>query len=539
MIAALPIGIIVSLVIFWTVHEIKMALFWIYLWQMKDYLWGRLRDHFSTHQGRRILLDAPTDIKIAFLLSSMAFGKPLPANATFILFWFIYALQGAKAARDVFSKRLKIPAWTPKTIAIAGISIPLILLLSTIALWRYESLLLLVGVDVATPLIVTGVMFALEPIAIGARKRMVRKAARKRDKFPNLKVVGITGSYGKTSTKEYLWHILSRRFITLKTKEHRNSEVGIARTILEDLNQDHEVFVCEMGAYRRGGVRMLCNMARPHIGILTGINEQHMATFGSKQAIIDTKFELLSALPSDGTAIVNWDNYLVSHTMQNHFMTAVTKWNKKIVRVSIKEKTDVWAEDIRIDQGRLLFVAKTGDGESAEFQVNAAGKHAVQNILLAAAAAKELGMTLQEIARAAETLPQGSMRLKRGMGGATILDSSYSANPDGVASDIEYLSSFEGAKIVVMPCLIELGPASRAVHERIGKLLEKACDLAVITTRERFGDIKRGASEASHIVYANDGESIARLIAPYVNARTTILLEGRSSPAIISRILKQ
>ena len=127
------------------------------------------------------------------------------------------------------------------------------------------------------------------------RKNLINKAKQKRLKFKNLLVIGITGSYGKTSTKEFLATILSEKYKVLKTKEHQNSEVGVSQCILNDLKPEHEIFVCEMAAYNRGGIKLLCDIVKPKIGILTGINEQHMATFGSQENIIKTKYELIES----------------------------------------------------------------------------------------------------------------------------------------------------------------------------------------------------------------------------------------------------
>ncbi|GAI48689.1 unnamed protein product, partial [marine sediment metagenome] len=128
------------------------------------------------------------------------------------------------------------------------------------------------------------------------------------EQFKNLLVVGITGSYGKTSTKEFLATVLSKRFNVLKTKEHQNSEIGISRCILNELKPEHKVFIVEMGAYGKGGIKLLCDIAKPKIGILTGMNEQHLALFGSQENIIKTKYELIENLPSDGMAIFNGNN---------------------------------------------------------------------------------------------------------------------------------------------------------------------------------------------------------------------------------------
>ncbi len=144
-------------------------------------------------------------------------------------------------------------------------------------------------------------------------------------------VIGITGSYGKTSTKEILYTILAEKFgenKVLKTKEHQNSEVGVSQCILNDLKPEHKIFVCEMASYNRGGIKLLCDIAKPKIGILTGINEQHMSTQGSQENIIKTKYELIESLPQDGLSIFNGENFYCLELYQK------TKIKKRICSIN-------------------------------------------------------------------------------------------------------------------------------------------------------------------------------------------------------------
>ncbi len=294
----------------------------------------------------------------------------------------------------------------------------------------------------------------LKPFIDIMRNRIIKRAKIKKDRFSNLLVIGITGSYGKTSTKEFLYTILSSKFSgkVLETKEHQNSEVGIAQCILDDLKQEHEIFIVEMGAYNRGGIKLLCDITKPKIGILTGINEQHMATFGSQENIIKGKYELIESLPADGIA----------------FFNAKSKYY-----LELYQKTKI---------KKFLY------GQEAKFLGE-------ENILGAMAVAKELGMTEEEISKVVAKIENkfGGIQIKKGINGINIIDATYSANPDGVIAHLEYLKTFPGRKIIIMPCLIELGKASKEVHKRIGKKIAEVCDLAIITTEDRFKEIKETA----------------------------------------------
>jgi UDP-N-acetylmuramoyl-tripeptide--D-alanyl-D-alanine ligase len=281
----------------------------------------------------------------------------------------------------------------------------------------------------------------------------------------------------------------------LKTDAHQNSEMGIASCILNELSPKHQIFLVEMGAYNKGGIKMLCDMAKPKIGILTGINEQHMSTFGSQENIIAAKYELMQALPPDGIAFFNARNKYC---------------------VELYEKT----------QGIKKFLY----GQDAKFSGE-------ENILGAIAVAKELGMTDAEIQYAVGKIrnKMPGVQIKEGIGGLKIIDSTYSANPDGVLANLEYLkNNFSGQKIIVMPCLIELGKASGDAHRRIGKKIAQVCDLAIITTQDRFAEIKETAGNKA-LFLANPDEMLDK-IKNFAKEGDVVLLESRV-PQSLAKLL--
>ena len=296
-------------------------------------------------------------------------------------------------------------------------------------------------------------------------------------------MIGVTGSYGKTSTKEYLAAILSVKFNVLKTKEHQNSEVGISQCVLDELSQDHEIFIVEMGAYNRGGIKLLCDIVRPKIGVLTGIDEQHMATFGSQENIIKTKYELIESLPNDGTAFFNGNNQYCRDLFQK------TQIRKKLY----------------------------GENAPSSYEENLAG---------AVAVAEFLGMNPEAIERGVWKIKTfQASRVKKGANGIDIVDSTYSANPSGVIADLDYLKKWSGKKILVMPCLIELGQASQEVHRKIGKKIGEVCDLAIITTKDYFKEIKEGVGEKT--IFIEKPTEISEKIKEFTKEGDVVLIESR------------
>lgn len=535
--------LISAFIFLWTIQELKKILLWLYLWQLKEYHWRRFKAHFSTYKGKCLILNKVFVLKIlllVFIISSSLFSRFellchqkliffLGFIFPFILLTFTYLMEDISFILKLRRKKIAKPVFTLKIKFLFLLSLiivfsPLIFSLSQKNnIFSFVNLIsLLLIIDIFTPLLISFFVFLMEPLAISWRKKLMKKAREKIEKFPNLMVIGITGSYGKTSTKEFLSHILSKKFKVLKTKKHQNSEVGISKCVLNDLKPEHEIFVCEMGAYQRGGIKMLADIVHPKIGILTGINEQHLATFGSQENIIKTKYELIESLPKDGISIFNGENKYCLDLYQK-----TNNVNKKIVfegRKNLGE--DLWAENIKVEKEKLSFEIRNKDGERTKITANLIGRHNIQNILLASAAAKALGMSLEEIKKTIEDIKplEGSLRLIK-VEGMNILDATYSANPNSVIAHLDYLKLWEGKKLIIMPCLIELGKASEEIHRKIAEKIGKICDLSIITTRECFNWMKNEIGQK--ILFSEDPKMILEKMKEFSGENDIILLESR------------
>lgn len=467
---------------------IKLFLFWLWLWQLKEYHWGRFLAHFEAQ-------------KIKKFLSS---------------FW-----------------RLKHPQFTKKVISIflSGI---------LLAIWWF-SFFSGTFLIILAPLFTSLLVLLFQIPTIFWRKILIKRAKEKREQFKNLLVIGITGSYGKTSTKEFLATILSKKFNVLKTKKNQNSEVGIAQCILKDLKPEHEIFVVEMGAYNRGGIKLLADIAQPKIGILTGINEQHMATFGSQDNIIKTKYELIESLPEDGLSIFNGENF---YCLELYKRTKKTKRICHSVSLALERglEPDIWAADVEVEKNSLSFKVFSKEGSFRDFKVNLSGGHNISNILAGVSCAKELSMNLEEISEACQEIrpEQGAMKILKGINGINLIDSTYSANPTGVMAVLEYLELWPGKKTIVMPCLIELGKASKDVHQRIGKKIGEVCDLAIIITKDYFKEIRKKAVEAGleeeNIILLEQPVKILEKIKGFSGPGDVVLFEGRVPKQLIKKL---
>jgi UDP-N-acetylmuramoyl-tripeptide--D-alanyl-D-alanine ligase len=508
---------------FWFFRQIKSILFWLYLWQLKEYHIGRFIDHFRTEKGKRIFLNKTFLWKIVFLLFFIF--APTLRLTLFWLILFLYFLEFLKFLYDFSKKQILKPIFTSKIVFLFSFNF-LFTLFYLFALFQNKEFLIfwLLIFDILSPAIFSGIVLIFQPITFLLRTTVIQKAKKKREKFKDLLVIGICGSYGKTSTKEFLATILEEKFPgkVLKTKEHQNSEIGISKCILEDLKESHKIFVVEMGAYNKGGIKLLCDIVKPKIGIITGVNEQHLATFGSMENLISAEGgkELIESLQEDGLVIFNGENEILRKIYQE------TRIKKRIVGISKKE-FDLWAGNIKVKKEVLFFQTFTKEGEMADFNLNLIGAQNIQNLLLAICAAKELGMSLKEISRAAKKIrkEQSGVRLIKTKDGFNVIDATYSANPDSVISHLEYLKVWPGKRAIIMPCLIELGPASKEIHKKIGEKIYEVCDLAIIVTRDRFKEIKEGAKEKA--IFLENVKGIYEKIKQFTGESDIILLEGR------------
>ncbi|MDD5569477.1 MAG: UDP-N-acetylmuramoyl-tripeptide--D-alanyl-D-alanine ligase [Candidatus Pacebacteria bacterium] len=551
------------ILIFWLIKEIKSFLFWAYLWQLKNYHIGRFRSHFSTFAGRKLIFNWPAFIKTIVLAATallLFFVVSIPeANAEWIPYlllgvpaaFLIYLAEGFYSLISFKKKTAKTPELTPKVLFLLPIIfIPLGVFTAVFAYVFAKNILGFVGYDIITlniffvigiivfdlltPLIVSFLVLMFQPVTVFQRNKIIRSAIAKREKFENLLTIGIAGSFGKSSVKEFLKTVLSESFRVAATEANKNSEMGISEYIINKLAPEHEVFICEMGAYNRGGIKLLCDIAKPKIGVLAGIGNQHASTFGSLKNIIKAKFELIDCLPEEGLAVLNWDSQPVKEN-----------FNKNInsIKYSVSGETDIWAEEIKIKKQSLSFRAIFKTGESINVSANLIGAQNVINLLPAIAIGKRLGMENEEIANGIKKIrpEQGGITLSKGANGACAVNSSYSSNATGVSAHLEYLKEWGNSeKIFVMPCIIELGKEAKQTHFELGKKIGETCDFLIVTTKDYFREIKKGAVQAGmnkeNIFLTEDAQKQYDKIKTLAKQGSVVFIEGRVPEYLIRKL---
>lgn len=517
---------LVYLIVFlWFAYAARRTLFYLYFWQLKEYRSDRFLS--SVKENKAIVFPRAIFFP-ALLWLSFFFVQGSSLNSSWqIAAILFYSLFGLVSLVFLFLRKWRLPKFTLKMAALCALVFLAEIILLLVCAGNF--LLFILTLDIFLLLLVSLFVGIFQLPVILAKGAIEKKAAKKIQSIKNLTVVGITGSFGKTSTKEFLYTILSSKYKCLKTEGNINTKIGIAQFVLKNLEPEHQIFICEMGAYKIGEIRDICQMVKPKIGILTGINQQHLDLFGSQENIVKAKFELINVLPGSGIAIFNWDNEIIRSN--------VLPQGRKTRFCSVSKKIDIWSENIAVGRDNVNFKVFSKTDNPVEFKLNLLGAQNVINVLMAVACAKELGMNIEEIKTAAQMIKpgQGGMKLYKTKKGVHIIDSSYSANPDGVMAALEYLKTWPKKKILVMPSLIELGSASSEIHKNIGQAISRVCDLAIITTKEHFADIASGKQK--NIFLIENVVDVADKIRKFAFEGDVVVLEGRVPPPLLKVLL--
>ena len=336
------------------------------------------------------------------------------------------------------------------------------------------------------PLIIVLAHYIVLPFEILNNRRYVKKAMKVLKERDNLVKIGITGSFGKTSVKNMLLKMLSEKYSVCASPQSFNTPMGLSKTILELLRKEHEILICEMGARHVGDINYLCNMIEPSIGVLTGIGNQHLSTFGSVENLMNAKFELAEAVEKNGTMFFSGDSVGSVELFDRH------KGNKFIVSTTNQE-CDCFATDIEVGPEGSSFVLHIGK-ENVKCKTILLGKHNISNILLCARVCKHLGLSIDQIATGISKLVPTAHRLALmpSQGSLVVIDDAYNGNVAGSKAALEVLALFPGKKYVITPGLVELGKENFNCNFQFGIDMAKVCDKVIINGVSNFEAIEAG-----------------------------------------------
>lgn len=342
-----------------------------------------------------------------------------------------------------------------------------------------------------------------------------------------VEVIGITGSVGKSTTKEVVAEVLSQRYSTLKNRGNLNNEIGLPLTMLS-LTEQHERAVLEMGFYVPGEIKFLCDLASPRIGVVTNIGTVHASRAGSKEEIARGKSELVQALPEDGYAILNYDDPLVRK------MAAQT--HAHVFFYGMDNVVDLWADNVESLglEGIRFFLhyrqEKNRPAEVLQLRVPLIGRHSVQTILRAASVGLVDGLTWQEIVTGLRSA-SNELRLiaVRTKNGALILDDTYNASPESMLAALNLLNDLEGRKVAVLGDMLELGQYEQRGHEMVGIRAAEVVD-ELVTIGDRGRMIAEAAKEAglapSKITALEQVEQVIQYLRPNLKSEDVVLVKG-------------
>lgn len=384
--------------------------------------------------------------------------------------------------------------WTQKMVMTALLTGAMIGALSVISIYFLFLLYLsFLPITVATLL--------LFPLDRYLKHKLITEAKLKLARFPHLEIVGIAGSYGKTTMKEILATILSEKHTVLKTPENINTPLGIARLILSKLDTSITVLIVEMGEYTRGDISDICSFVKPQTAVITGINEAHLERMGSLENTTAAIFELAQHMSQDGLLVLNGDNALIRDNYRR-FCT-----NQKIELVSSKKETT-------LKSGLLGNYAKG---------MLEAGAHI----------ARYLGLTEEQIQKGALAVKPLPHRLEpiEGSRGVLVIDDSYNGNPEGVLEAIHVLNTYKDRrKVFVTPGLVETGERNEAVHKTIGKELSAVADVVVLIENSATPYIAQGLTEhgfnAQNILWFKNAHEVHGAMGTIIKPHDVVLFQN-------------
>lgn len=360
------------------------------------------------------------------------------------------------------------------------------------------------------------------PVEKRVNEGYVNDAKRILREHDDLTIIGITGSYGKTTTKNIMGAILSEEFNTLITPASFNTPMGITRSIREMLKPIHKVFVCEMGADHVGDITYLMNFIHPSIGAVTSIGPQHLSTFGSQENITKEKMQMIELLPEDGFGILNADNEFIRNYKPDNPVKTVT--------YGLHNKADYMAEDISYSIHGMKFTVVNGE-ERIPCETRLLGELNVLNILCAIAVARRLNIGWPVIQRGIRQMKQVEHRLEqRIINGRMFIDDAFNSNPSGSAMALDVLSMMPGKRVVVTPGMIELGEQQDSVNREFGARMKGRADEVILVGSHQTEAIREGLRlsgfDMDHVTTVDKVKEAFDIVYSITTPEDTILLEN-------------
>lgn len=471
--------------------------YFLHIFQLETYKSTRYLSWLSKHA--RSIVGLSHAVAVGLLaLAALGFSLASPFWITVVLLpaWALAFISSRRYRSDREKKPL---AFTPRMIRLATATglitfIPLlagsVFGLETGSLHGFFWFLLgFFASDFGAPLWVLLGALAMRPVENAIQRGFKRQARSTLDARRDLTVIGITGSYGKTSTKFILAELLKQKYNVLATPSSYNTPMGICLVVNEKLRPGHQVLVLEMGVRYPGDIAELCAIAPPDIAVLTTVGIAHLETMGSIENIAREKGSILEHMRPGGPAILNIDN--------EHVAGQAKRASGRVWRVSVEghPNADITAHNIRYDASGTSFVVRDDTGAEAPFKTKLLGKHNVLNILLSVAVGREMDLRLRQMAHAVRRVEPIEHRLQlRQDGPITVIDDAFNSNPVGARNAVDILSQFEAnRRVIVTPGMVELGERQWEENRAFGEHIAlHDIDLAVLIGEEQTASLQEG-----------------------------------------------
>ena len=442
----------------------------------------------------------------------------------------VLAVVSAVCAIAVRPQKAKKPLVCTQRVLRQIITLAVLVALAALCAWLTGAWFAVAAVvALLSPLLILAVFYINKPLESAINRWFINDAKRILKSCPGLKVIGVTGSYGKTSVKFILKTLLAAKYNVLATPESYNTPMGVVITVRNFLRPTHEVFVCEMGARHVGDIKELCDIVHPGSGIITSVGPQHLETFHSLDNVKKTKFELADALPEDGVVFLNGEDENINAHRAHVKGRAVT--------YGLSDSCDYYATHISASSRGTTFTVHTPKGESETFTAALVGRHNVINILGGIAVACQMGISLSALkpqVRKLESVPHRLQLLPKG-NGVTVIDDAYNSNPAGSKAAIDALALFDGFKVLVTPGMVELGDRQDELNKAFGAYAAAVCDYVVLVGKKQTAPIYAGLAEAGYPeekIYVADGlgDAVTRAYAVDAGGRDKIILLENDLP---------
>ena len=476
----------------------------------------------------KVLID-PDMFFIMFICAHFFASKA--ALVIYIIFYVSVSLMFIKRKKQeqvkkplAFTKRVKRLVATEVILFIATVAV-MALFVDEYNLWA--CLTILGALPYLSYIIVFIANIINKPIEKMVYNHYMRNAKNKLANMQDLQVVGVTGSYGKTSSKNILNDILSIKYNVCPTPKNFNTPNGLMLTINNHLDKFTDIMIAEMGAFKMGEIKELCDFVHPKYGILTKIGTAHMESFGSQENIQAGKFELIENLPKDGLGILNRDDELqVSYKLKN-------KCNILWIGIDNKE-ADVVASNIKQSYKGMTFDVEfrnLKDKTKYKFETKLLGIPNVYNILAGLALGSHLQVPVEQLIQGVKKVKSIEHRLElKKYGDINIIDDAYNSNPVGSKMALDVLSLMPGKKIIVTPGMIELGERQYDLNKEFGKQIAEVCDVVILVGEEQTKPILDGLKEMKYkeknIYVINDVKIAFKLMHEIKDKTTYVLLEN-------------